>query len=80
VIAHVIQLRDDLPPDMVLMFGRATESKSKMQNECAPVQAWHMNFFNRIREDIDHMQTLVFSGGNEYGIAKTKKEFGELHI
>ena len=41
-------------------------------------QDWHMRMFERVREDLDHVQTHVFSGGDEYRIDRTRQEIGEL--
>jgi hypothetical protein len=41
-------------------------------------QSWRVHFFDRVREDLDHVQTLAFSGADEYRIVKTKRELGEL--
>jgi len=41
-------------------------------------QSWHMHLFNRVRQDLDHVQTVAFSGGDEYRIVRTKRELDEL--
>ncbi len=40
--------------------------------------AWRMHMFQRVREDLDHVQTSVFRGGDEYRIARTKEELNNL--
>ncbi len=40
---------------------------------------WHARFFERIREDLNHVQVTAFPGsGDEYRIARTKEELNEL--
>ena len=41
-------------------------------------QSWRMRFFERIREDLDHVQKFAFSGADDYRIARTKEELNEL--
>lgn len=41
-------------------------------------QSWRMHFFDRVREDLDHVQTLALSGGDEYRIDNTKHLLNEL--
>jgi hypothetical protein len=41
-------------------------------------QDWRMKMFDRIREDLDHVQSLAFTGGDQYRIDRTKQEIGEL--
>jgi hypothetical protein len=40
--------------------------------------AWRMHMFQRVREDLDHVQSLAFTGGDQYRIARTKEELNEL--
>jgi hypothetical protein len=37
-----------------------------------------MRMFDRIKEDLDHVQTSVFAAGDEYRLVRTKQEIGEL--
>jgi hypothetical protein len=41
-------------------------------------QSWKMHLFDRVREDLDHVQTLAFSGGDEDRIVRTKQVLGDL--
>ena len=42
-------------------------------------QDWRMRFFERIREDVDHVQSHAFSsGGDQYRFARTRQELDEL--
>lgn len=42
-------------------------------------QDWRMRFFERIREDVDHVQSHAFSsGGDQYRFARTHQELDEL--
>jgi hypothetical protein len=41
-------------------------------------QSWRMHMFQRVREDLDHVQSLAFTGGDQYRIARTKEELNEL--
>jgi hypothetical protein len=34
--------------------------------------------FQRVREDLNHVQSLAFTGGDQYRIARTKEELNEL--
>src|ERR1700730_2973960 len=40
--------------------------------------AWRMHVFQRVWEDLDHVQSLAFTGGDEYRIARTKEELNQL--
>jgi hypothetical protein len=40
---------------------------------------WRARMFDRVRDDLNHVQTISFPGsGDEYRIARTKQELGEL--
>src|SRR5437868_6187852 len=39
---------------------------------------WRMRFFDRVREDLNRVQTVAFTGGDEYRIVKTKDELTDL--
>jgi hypothetical protein len=39
---------------------------------------WRMHLFVRIREDLDHVQTASFSGGDQYRIARARQELNQL--
>ena len=39
---------------------------------------WHMRLFDRVREDLDHVQAHVFTSGDEYRIDRTKQQIGDL--
>jgi hypothetical protein len=41
-------------------------------------QGWRMRLFDRVREDLDHVQQSAFSGGDQYRIARTKEQLNEL--
>jgi len=41
-------------------------------------EGWHMHMFQRVRDDLDHVQTSIFRGGDEYRIARTKEELNDL--
>lgn len=41
-------------------------------------ESWRARFFERVRQDLDHVQSAVFSGADEYRIVRTKQELGEL--
>ncbi len=42
-------------------------------------QHWKAHMFQRVREDLDRVQADTFpGGGDEYRIARTKEELGEL--
>ena len=41
-------------------------------------EGWRMHMFQRVRDDLDHVQTSIFRGGDEYRIARTKEELNEL--
>jgi hypothetical protein len=42
-------------------------------------QHWKAHLFQRVREDLDRVQSTTFPGsGDEYRIARTKGELGEL--
>jgi hypothetical protein len=38
----------------------------------------HARFFERVRQDLDHVQSAPFSGADEYRIARTKQQLDEL--
>jgi len=40
--------------------------------------AWRMRVFERVRDDLDHVQSLAFTGGDQYRISRTKEELNEL--
>jgi hypothetical protein len=40
--------------------------------------SWRMHLFDRVRADLDHVQTVAFSGGDQYRIVRTKQEVSEL--
>jgi len=37
-----------------------------------------MRLFERVRLDLDHVQTAAFAGADEYRIVRTKEQVGEL--
>jgi hypothetical protein len=37
-----------------------------------------MHLFERVRADLDHVQTVAFSDGDEYRIVRTKQQVDEL--
>ena len=39
---------------------------------------WKMRLFERVRLDLDHVQTVAFAGTDEYRIVRTKEQVGEL--
>jgi hypothetical protein len=39
---------------------------------------WKMRLFERVRVDLDHIQTVAFAGADEYRIMRTKEQVGEL--
>jgi len=39
---------------------------------------WKMRLFERVRLDLDHVQTVAFAGTDEYRIVHTKEQVGEL--
>jgi len=42
-------------------------------------QQWKAHLFQRVREDLDQVQTTTFPGGrDEFRIARTKQELGDL--
>lgn len=41
-------------------------------------QSWKMHFFDRVRQDLDHVQTVAFSGADEDRIVRTKQMLGDL--
>jgi hypothetical protein len=40
--------------------------------------SWRMRFFDRVRDDLNHVQTVAFSGGDEDRIVRTKQILGDL--
>jgi hypothetical protein len=41
-------------------------------------ESWRMHLFDRVRADLDHVQQVAFSGGDEYRIVRTKEQVAEL--
>jgi hypothetical protein len=41
-------------------------------------QEWRMQLFNRVREDLNHVQATAFTGGDMERINRTKEELGDL--
>jgi len=41
-------------------------------------EGWKAHVFDRVREDLDHVQASAFSGAEDHKIAMTKRELGEL--
>jgi len=41
-------------------------------------QHWKAHMFQRVREDLDRVQSNTFSGRDEFRIARTKEQLGEL--
>ena|SRR5579872_6564644 len=41
-------------------------------------QGWRMRLFERVRDDLDHVQQSAFAGGDQYRIARTKEQLNEL--
>ena len=41
-------------------------------------QGWRMRFFDRVREDLNRVQSKSFSQGDEYRIEQTKQELTDL--
>jgi hypothetical protein len=41
-------------------------------------EAWHARFFERVRMDLDHVQSAAFSGADEDRIVETKHQLDEL--
>lgn len=41
-------------------------------------EGWRMHLFARVRQDLDHVQSAAFSGGDEFRIARTKEDLNEL--
>jgi hypothetical protein len=42
-------------------------------------EQWRARMFERVRSDLDHVQTIAFSrGGDEYRLAKARQELDEL--
>ena len=39
---------------------------------------WRMHLFARIREDLDHVQTVSFPGNDQYRIERTRQELNQL--
>ena len=39
---------------------------------------WRMRLFERVREDLNRVQTVAFPGNDEYRIVKTKEELTDL--
>ncbi len=40
---------------------------------------WHARFFERVRQDLDHIQAATFPiGGDQYRLQRTKQELNEL--
>jgi hypothetical protein len=39
---------------------------------------WRMHLFVRIREDLDHVQTVSFPGGDQYRIERARQELNQL--
>jgi len=41
-------------------------------------EGWRMHMFQRVQEDLDHVQTSDFRGGDQYRIAHTKEQLSDL--
>ena len=39
---------------------------------------WRMRLFERVRMDLDHVQSAAFAGADEYRIVRTKEQVAEL--
>jgi hypothetical protein len=39
---------------------------------------WRMKMFDRVRDDLDHVQASAFAGGDQYRIAHTKEQLTSL--
>src|SRR5579863_6922562 len=39
---------------------------------------WRMHLFERVRADLDHVQTDAFAGSDQYRIVQTKQQVAEL--
>jgi len=42
------------------------------------VEGWHARFFERVRQDLDHVQEVAFSGADEDRIVETKQRLDDL--
>ena len=74
----------------LLLFGLATVAQAAPQDRDPDRgwyqgrdtffhgESWRMHMFQRVREDLDHVQTSIFRGGDEYRIARTKEQLNEL--
>ncbi len=41
-------------------------------------QSWKMHMFDRIRQDLDHVQALAFTNGDNRRLARTDQEISDL--
>ncbi len=41
-------------------------------------EGWRMRLFDRVRMDVDRVQSVAFTGGDEYRISRTKEELNDL--
>ena len=41
-------------------------------------EGWRMRLFDRVREDLNRVQTVAFTGTDEYRIVRTKEELTDL--
>lgn len=39
---------------------------------------WRMHLFDRVRDDLNHVQETAFRGGDVYRVVKTKEELNDL--
>ena len=41
-------------------------------------EGWHARFFERVRQDLDHVQSIAFSGSDEDRVVETKQRLDDL--
>lgn len=69
----------------LLLFGLAVSIQAAPQRDWHQEretfyhgEGWRMHLFDRVRDDLTHVQEATFRGGDEYRIARTKEELNEL--
>ena len=66
----------------LLILGIATAAQAQdwyaQREERFREERWRAHLFSEVRTDLDHVQSVTFSGRDEYRIVRTKEELNDL--
>src|ERR1700722_7071537 len=57
---------------------RDDEGWNKTRDSFYQTEGWRARMFERVREDINRVQTVAFTSGDEYRLARTRDELTDL--